>query len=181
MDKVNINLLPTEVSLEQQKQAKFSKVQTISIGILLFFILLASVSVAIRIFQSQTLNKLDDEVKSLEATVEESRAKEESLVILKNRITAISQLISGSHAPTEMFNLVYGQIPVNVSITGITVDRIGNVFLSLVIPDSNSLEEMINVFSTKEAFESIKKIDLENLSTGSDGQFRLNMKVYSNI
>lgn len=179
MDKVDINLLPTEVNIERQKQAKFSRVQLISIGILLILILAASVSVAFRIVQSQKQERLSKEVGALEEKVSSYKDKEATLVVLKNRITAITQLLSGERLQTVMFNLITDRIPVSVTITSISVDRAGNVLVSLLAPDSHSLEQTLSELTNSEAFEKISNINIESLASGKDGVFRMNMKISS--
>lgn len=181
MDKVDINLLPTEVSVAQRKQAKFGRVQIISIGILFILILTASISVAFRIVQSQKQERLGEEVGILEEKVSRFKDKEATLVVLKNRITAIIQLLGGDRLQTAMFNLITDRIPANVTITTISVDRAGNVLVSLLAPDSNSLEQTLVELTSGEAFEKISKINIESLSSGKDGVYRMNMKIVSKI
>ena len=179
MDKVDINLLPTEVSVEQKKQAKFSRIQAISIGVLLLLILVASLSVALRIFQAQQLAKLGKDAKTLEEKVNTFKDKEAILVLLKNRVTAIAQLVSSGKNPNIMFNLITDKIPGSATITAISVDKVGNVILSLVVPNSSSMEETLAALTSADSFEKITKIDIESLASGTDGAYRINLKIHT--
>ena len=56
MGKLSINLLPVEFTAEEVKRAKFYKIQTLGVGIILFMIFLASITVSLRILQSHNIN-----------------------------------------------------------------------------------------------------------------------------
>jgi len=179
MEKVSINLLPTEVSQQQQKQAKFNKIQAISIGVLLVLILVASISVALRIFQSQTIKKLDDQSKALEAKVSNFQKQEENLVVLKNRITAISGLLKGPSIDVVMFNLLSDILPTDVSISTISVDKTGNVVLAITAPNSGALKETLDQLTSDQIFDKIRDVNIESLTGGVDGSYRISLKLFN--
>lgn len=176
MDKVSINLLPTEVSIEQQKRAKFGRVQALSIGVLLLLILLASLSVALRIVQKNNLDRLQKQSTTLENKVSSFKAQEATLVVLKNRVSAISQLVGGTNVPTDMFNLITDKLPQGASVSTITVDRQGNVGIALAVSNSDMLEQLLNSLTSTDVSKQISKIDIESLSGGKEG-YRINLKI----
>ncbi len=178
MEKVDINLLPTEVSEQQIKQSKFNRVQSISIGILLLLILVTSMTVALRVIQSNNLKKMQNNVTNLEEKISSFKDKEAAVVVLKNRVNAIKELLNVPHKQTSMFNLITDQFAPGVSASSVTVDRGGNVTISLTTTNSGALEQELNLLTSDEYFKKIAKIDVESLAGSREGSYRVNLKIF---
>ncbi len=57
MFKIEINLLPLECRVEENKKARFYKIQAIGVVIILLLIFLSSITVALGVLQSQNLSQ----------------------------------------------------------------------------------------------------------------------------
>lgn len=177
-EKMSINLLPGEVVLNQAKQKRFLKIQAISVGIVLFFIFITSTTFALRIIQSQNTASAREGFDSAQAKVTQFSAKEAQLNILKNRINLIDSFTNKPSKQRAMFNLVSNLIPAAVIISTAGVDHSGNVILSAIVPDTSSLEEVLTNLLDREKNENrIAKVDLESLSRGREGGYRVNLKI----
>ena len=121
--------------------------------------------------------KLGAETKSLEDKVSTFKDKEATLVVLKNRISVISQLINKVNIQSAMFNLVTEKLPTSATITSISVDRARNVLISLLLPNSSALEQTLSNLAGDDVFEKVNKIDIEGLSIGKDQIYRINLKL----
>jgi len=177
---LNINLLPAEFRVDQKSQKKFQIVQKISIAILLVLVFLASGATAFRIFQSQDITKIEDQAKQGEQRVVAKKTSEATLVVLKNRLTLINQIQKSSSNNTLVYQRISGLIPPDVTTSSLSVDRSGNMLLSIIAPNTQSLEGMLNNLTSKEAFDAISSIELQSLSRGRDGVFRSSLKITAN-
>lgn len=181
MAKLSINLLPQEFRLEELKKVKFFKVQSIGVAVILFVALLASISVGLRFLQSQNITKIQEGLTKAEERVLSHKDVQGSLLLLKNRLSAVGKYLE---VPTEgvyMYNLISKLVPSTVVINSMSINRNGEILVLAVSPNSADLEKMFdNLTSTETNEGKIKKVSIENLSRGRDGIFRLNFTVEPN-
>lgn len=177
MSAISINLLPAEFKIDQKTQKKFQLVQRISIAILLFLIFLASASSALKILQAQDISKLRKEATVQEDRITSFKDKEVALVVLKNRLSAINQIIKSGSDNGAVYKQVSALIPPEVVITAVSVNRSGDVSMSIIAPDLLALERVLSDLTSARAFKAISKIELESLSRGRDSVFRSNLKI----
>ncbi|MBI2040339.1 hypothetical protein HYT18_04670 [Candidatus Microgenomates bacterium] len=178
MAKLSINLLPPEFNAEQVKKTKFYKIQAAGVAAILVMSFLASISVALRILQSQNIRQVQAQVSQEEQRIDGLKNRQASLLILKNRLTAINRYLGVSSQQSVIFNLIDQLLPSSVSVTSLTVDRSGGVLISAVIPDSLTLDETIAALISEDANQGkISRVEIESLNRGRDGIFRLSIKV----
>lgn len=176
-EKISINLLPQEVVLNQVKQKKFYKIQTISVAVVLFFIFLTSTTFALRILTRQNATLAKEEFESAQNRVSQFSSKETQLTLLKKRLNMIDSLSKPSKQ-RAMFNLVISLIPESVIISSQQVDQSGNVVLTAIVSSTDDLEAVTDNLLDKEKNEDrISKVDLESLSRGREGVYRVNIKI----
>lgn len=178
MAKILINLLPVEFTKEQSKDAKFYKLQTIGVVMILLVIFLSSFTVALGVLQSQRLKLAEKRLDSMQERIVTFQDKQVSLMALKNRLTAINQYIGVSSLQAGMFNLVNTILPPSVSISSLSISKLGEITISAQAPDSITVNQMIIDLTDKEKNkEKISKVSLESLNRGRDGVYRLNLKI----
>lgn len=178
MQKISINLLPIEFRIIQEREKQFYKIQAISIIVLLLFIFLASTTVALGFLQSQDVKKAQVNLTSAENTVSSLKGKESSLLVLKNRISSISEVQKEPSKQRVMYELVDSLIPADVSINSFAVDKTGDVLISGFFLDILSFDNFVQDLVNPEKNQGkIKEVDVDSLSRARNGQYRMNLKV----
>lgn len=178
MSLISINLLPEEFIVEQTKKLKFVKIQSISIAILLLTFFLASLTIALRVLQSQRINQVQGKLTEIESQISGYKTVEDNVVLLKKRIGSINQYLGVSSKGALIYEFVEKNIPSRIIINSLTIDKSGDVFLTLVLPDSISLDAIVNgLLEAQTEKVKIKEISLDGLSRGRDGTYRLSLKL----
>lgn len=178
MTKILVNLLPAEFKIEQIKRAKFYKIQTVGVAIILFLVFLSSLTIALRILQTQQILKSQIELSQTEQKISDLKNTQASLLLLKNRLVAINQYLGNPSKQAQMFNLINELLPVSVFVNSIAVDKDGGVLVLAITRDSNSLDETIdNLISQQRNQDKISQVSVESLGRGKDGIYRLSFKI----
>ncbi len=178
MGKISINLLPAEFTQEEIKKGKFYKIQFIGISIILLMIFLSIVIISLRIFQSNRVRSVQIQAFEAEEKVASYSSKEASLVLLKNRLSAIQTYLGTSSKQAEMYNLVNSLLPPGLVLGAVSVGRQGAVSISALAPDAKTIDRIFSDLLDKEKNESkISKVSIEALNRGRDGIFRVSFKV----
>lgn len=177
--KVAINLLPIEYIEKEAKRANFYKIQALGVGIILIMVFLSSLSVALRILQSQKLKSIQTEVSASEQKITNLKDKQVSLLVLKNRMSAINQYLGMPSKQSNAYELINKLIPSSVSISSISLDTTGKATILALVPDSGTLDTMVNNLTDKESNANvISKISLDTISRARDGVYRISMSIY---
>ena len=180
MAHISINLLPIEFTQEEVKRAKFYKVQAVCVAIILMMVFLASLTVALRILQSHNISQIKTQFTQAEQKVSNLKNRETSLVILKNRLTVINQYLGTPSKQVAVYNLIDKLLPPAVSINSFLVDKSGDVSLVGVVPDSLTIDSLIDSLTNKEKNEGkVSGVSIESLNRGRDGIYRISLKVKS--
>lgn len=178
MANISINLLPIEFKQEEFKRTKFYKVQTIGVAIILVMTFLASLTVALRIIQSQKISQTKSRLSQAEEKVSNLKTVQASLVLLKDRLTAIDQYLGFPSQQTQMHQLVSELLPANANVSSISVDSGGEAIILVTVSDSSSLEFLINNLTSRDKNQGkISQVSLENINRGRDGVYRINLKI----
>lgn len=178
MEKISIDLLPLEFKTEEVKRAKFYKIQSIGIAAVLLVSFLASLVVALRVLQSQRISKTQDNLTKQEERVTKLKDTQATLILLKNRLTAINEYLGVPSKQSQMYKLINNLIPALISVTSISVSKSGDIVILATAPDGNSLDELILNLTNKDSNQNkISSVSIDNLSRGRDGIYRLSLKV----
>lgn len=178
--KLNINLLPLEFREEDSKRIKFYKVQAIGIAVMLFMFFLASLTVALRILQSQNISQIQNKLSQSRQKVSEFKNTQASLFILKNRLSSIDQYLETSSDQTKIYKIITGLVPPSISLNMLSINRNGEVLLVATTSDPNAIDNLLNTLNSKERNEGrISQISVENINKGKDGVYRLSLKIQS--
>lgn len=178
MEKITIDLLPEEFHAEELKGAKFYKVQTIGVSIILMMIFLTSLTIALRILQSVEISKIKVSLTQAEQKISDLKTNQASLILLKDRLTTINKFLGVPSKQTEMYNLITKLLPPAVSISSISVDRSGDVLILGTALDGESVDKLVNgLISSDSKQNNISQVSIDSLSRGKDGIYRISLKV----
>ncbi len=176
--KLAINLLPIEFRQQDIKNAKFYKVQTIGVIVILLMIFSASAVVALRIFQSKNITQIQSKLSQSEQKISSLKTTESSLFLLKNRLTTIGQYLDNPSAQSEIYKLIIKLLPPAVSVSSISVSKSSEVLILATAADGDSLDRLINNLISKDSNQDkINQISLESLNRGKDGTYRVSIKI----
>ena len=178
MPLISINLLPEEFIVEQTKKLKFFRVQSISIAILLLTFFLASLTVALRILQSQRISQVQGKLTEAENHISGYKSVEDNVVLLKNRVGSISQYLGVPSKNTQIYDFIEKSIPPEISINTLTIDMSGDAFLTLLLSDSYLMDSIIEgLFLAIDEKIKVEEIEVGGLSRGKDNLYRLTLKL----
>lgn len=182
MAKIAINLLPLEFGALSVKEAKFRKVQAIGFATILLMVFLASLTVFLRILQSQNITQVQNKLTASEQKISNLKNTQASLLLLKNRLTTINQYFGVPSKQAEMYKLITTLLPASVSVSSISVEKTGEVLILAIAPDGDSLNTLITNLTTEESNQDkIAQVSLEGINRGRDGIYRISMKIKSKI
>ncbi len=181
MTKISINLLPQEFTQAEVKRAKFYKIQSIGVLAILLVIFLSSLTVALRILQSRSIEQIQSRLTQSEAKIVDLKDRQSQLLLLKDRLTAINLHIGTPSKQTSVFRLLDKLLPKSLSVSSFSVDKAGDAQITALVQDAVVLENLItNLTSIENNEGKIASVALESLSRGRDGFYRLSMKIKSN-
>lgn len=176
--KISINLLPPEVRAEKLKQVKYYKIQTIGIIVILTLVFLTTLTLAMRILQSRNITEAQAKTEETGQRVSDLKTTQASLILLSDRLKVINQHFGVSSKQSEMYKLMDKLIPASVSINAITIGKAGDAVFLALVPDSTSLDNLINSLASKESNEGkISQVSIESLNRGRDSQYRVSFKI----
>lgn len=177
MKTLTINLLPVNTSVKQKEQKKFRIIQIASTAVLLILIFLASITAGLRILQAQNIKKVQAEAAQSESDITSQKDKESEMVVLKSRLGIISQYYGKPSKQNLNYSLVSQKISPSIDVSSISVDRQGNVLLSIVAPDSNSIDSFIESLTNAGSASGISKVEIESLSRNRDPSIRADLRL----
>lgn len=172
MEAININLLPIEDALRQKKEGKFRLIQAISIFLLLSLLFLSTVGFILRFLQNNDIGKVESAANLAENQVAGFKDKEAALFVLKNRLTAIGQIVKEPGKQAEIYDLAVRKLPQSVGLASVGIDKSGSITESLVVSDGVVLDILLDQY-----MEKASKIEVESLSRGRDAAYRVNLKI----
>lgn len=176
--RISINLLPPEVVSQQFKKAKFYKIQTIGITIILTLAFLTSLTMALRVLQSRNISKVSAQVSQTEAQMTGLKSTQDALFLLNDRLKTIQQYWGTSSKQSAMYRLIDKLVPSSVIVNAVTVDKAGTVVFLALVPDSSSLDNLINNLTSTENNEGkIAQASIDSLNRGRDGLYRVSFKI----
>lgn len=176
--KLLVNLLPSEILLQRRQSMKLALVNKISIITLVILILLASGTLALRVSQNFNFKNAQQDLVAAEGKVAALKDKEAEMVALKQRLGSIKSLQGGDTKITSIFNMVIYLTPLGIQVTEASVDKSGNMIVTMVAPEIAMVESLIENLGDKEKSSNlISKVELQGMSLGRDFSIRLVFKI----
>ncbi|MCL5784720.1 MAG: hypothetical protein M1142_05200 [Patescibacteria group bacterium] len=180
MAKISINLLPPEIIAQELKKTRFYKIQFVGIGIILVMVFLTSLTLALRILQSRNIEVVQAKLSEGEQRVADLRDTQASLLLLKDRLTVITQYLGVPSKQSSLYKLIDKIIPPSVMVTAVSVNKTGDITFSALVPDPVNLDTLLDNLTNKDDNEDkLGQVSIESLSRGRDGIYRMSLKVAS--
>lgn len=178
MEKISINLLPLEYAAEEIKKAKFYKVQLLGVAAILLVVFFASLTVALRILQSQNLRQVQAALSQEEEKVSQLKDRQAALLVIKNRLSTINQYLGVTSKQVSTYNLLNQLLPSQLGISSLSVNRSGDAFVVALAPDSFTLDKLVsNLISKEDSAQKILQVSIDTLTRGKDGIYRISFKI----
>lgn len=178
MAKFAIDLLPLEFKQENFKKAKFYKIQSTGVAAILAVVFFASLTVALRVLQSQQIKQINSSLTQTESKISDLQTTESSLSILKERLTTINKYLGISSEQVQMYNLIQRIIPSSISVASMAVSGGGDILISATTQDVLAIDQVINDLTDQEKNQNkIASVSMDNLNKGRDGIFRLSLTI----
>lgn len=176
--KVSVNLLPPEILLQRKHDSKLIVANKLSILVLIILIFFTSATIALRLAQNNQLQSSREALASAQNVVTGLGSKEESLLVLKQRLGQIDTLLGEDTKRKSMFNMLVSLTPSDVGISEVSVDKNGAIlasFNSFSLPSVETfLEDMTD---SQNSSDLIKKIDLEGFSLSKGNVYRFSLRI----
>ena len=178
MARISINLLPKGFLTQELKSSKFYKVQAIGVAVILGMSFLVSLTVALRILQSNNIVPVQARLTQAEQRVSDLKSTQASLVLLKDRLEVINQYLGIPSKQTSMYDLIDRLVPSSVLINAITIDKSGEAVILASLPDSQTLDNLITSLTGSEGNqELVQEVSIESLNRARDGLYRISLRI----
>lgn len=176
--KISINLLPPEIIAEKLKKEKFYKIQFIGVVIILIMVFLTSLALTLRLLQSRNIMKVNAKLAQAQQKVESLKGVEQSVMVLKNRLTVVNQYLGISSKQSSMYKFIDNLMPASLVVTSISVGKGGEVVLQVYMPDPAGLDEFLDsLLSGEDEEHKISDVAIDSLNRGRDGLYRVSFKI----
>lgn len=181
MNQILINLLPVELRANNTESKKKSLLVRLSIGWLLIMVVATVGLLSFRFIQNNQIQNLNGQVNEAKQKVNTFKPQEELVLVLKQRIKGISEIISQESAPSQAFNIITSLTPAQVRIVSFSTDRSGNIVMEGQADNLNTLKELFdNLTDPKRNEGRIASSRVESLSQGASDQVRFNLTIVLN-
>jgi Tfp pilus assembly protein PilN len=178
MDRISINLLP--IDLKENKKLLYKKklVNLISAGILTILVMATGILVILSVVQNRQMNEAETELSQLNNTLASLKEKEAAVIILKKRLTSISQVIRHKYPQTDSFLLVTSLLPENVTLQNFVSEQTNSVTLQGTAVNAASLQQFFDNLTDPKINEGkITKTVITNLNRGNSPQLNFDLEV----
>ena len=178
MDKISINLLPSEVLVLKKDKDRQTVILRLSVGILVLVIILTAVVFSLRIFQNKKLSDAAEQLNSYQSQIEGYKEQESLVTYLKQRLAVISPLLSQDSKQAQSYNLISALAPSDINITSLSIDKSGNMILSAVSSNTDSIKTFFdNLTDVNINQGKISAVRLENFGKNSDNLYHLDLTI----
>ena len=169
MEKININLLPSEFLQEKKRRAKKSVYLRISIIVFVLGFILSTAVLLVRLNQSQQLAALENKLASEKNQVSTQSEIEGSAILLKARLTKINQISTTESIPVQAYNLVTGIMPIGADIINFSMTKENHVSLTVETKNTDILDSLfVTLLDANSNKGFITGVKLENIHLQSD-------------
>lgn len=178
LGKISVNLLPEEIVLQRKQSSKLLFINKMSVVFLIALVFFASATLALRLSQNIQLENSMEVLARSQSRVTSLKGKEEQVIVLKQRLNSIQNLMGGDIKRRAIFNLIVFLTPPDIQISEMSVDRNGNMGVSFTSSTLSSVDTLISDLGNKEKnLDLISKVDLEGLTLSKDNAFRFALKI----
>lgn len=170
MEKISINLLPLELRTQTKADIKKRLIVKLSVGILVFSIIVSALVLSWNIIQGQQLKTTSEKYQNLITKVKSNEKKEGQVFLLKKRLEFINQISQKESTQISAFNLVNNLVPPNVQLLNLAVKKNGSVELSCVTNSSQDMKVLLDNLTdptqTEGKIKNTKVVNFTQTQTG---------------
>lgn len=173
MPKKTINLL---IQKHQQKNLlgkifKFTPI--VSVCALLLFLLFYSVSVILLKTNYKEYNTLQDSIEQLEAKIASKKNTEGLYISTKTVLGIIEKILGEKYHYSYVLPEIYSLNTYNTVISDATIDKKGQVTLSVVNSSIDIMEEFVEKLKEKEISDKFSQIYAQGIVRDKNGEFTM--------
>lgn len=178
MNKLLINLLPSEFAVEKKREHKQGLVIRSSISVLILMIIVTATVLGFNIYQQLNIKKAEQELLSTQEKVSSLKDKEWLVFNLKNRLVKINQLSTTDSMESKAYLYVSGLIPSGIVFNSFATEQSSKVRLSGKAQDSAYLEEFYDLLDReKKSLNKVTAVKVDNLSQLKDNQLSFDLLI----
>ncbi len=164
---LKINLLPPELETNKKKAARKALITRFSIGLLVFMVGIAALSLVLTIIQSLNIQSINGKLTNVKAQVSNYKEQEGLAIILKNRLDGIDGLINTDSPQLKAFSLITDLLPSDVKLLTFSVDKKSTVLLGGETNSTTALQTFFdNLTDPSKNQNKVKKVRVDSLSLG---------------
>lgn len=141
---------------------------------------LAAIVLSIRLFQNVVLSNINKDLDKAKATLSspEYNKREGLVIILKNRLESIGNLLGQETYGSYAFQLVRGMVPEDVKLSSFSIDSKGVILLTAETNNIASLENFLNLIVTPDSNQKkVTAVSIEGINRGRSDVYRTELKV----
>ena len=168
MDRISINLLPSDLKENSQIKKKKKLINLISIFFLSGLIVLTLGLIIFSVLQNKKLTEEKLAVKNLENSLTNLKETEAAVVILKKRLSIISSIMNQPSPQTDSFLIITGLMPENLEVQTINIDQPNIVNIQGFAPNAETMQKFLDNLTDPTINEGkIAKTAISNLNRGT--------------
>lgn len=178
MDKISVNLLPTEIKNAGKDTERKSLILKIGVSSLVFMVILSAASLLMALTQNVRLNEAKKKTEAARSQVEGLKDHESLVVVLKSRLNIINNLSSLPSPPGDAYILITSLLPQNIKLLDFNIEKSNKVLLGGETTDLQSLETFFNsITDPKINLGKIKSVKVESLTKTNNQRFRFDLGI----
>lgn len=178
---ITVNLLPQEIILQKSYSAKLIILRKISLTTLFLMVALTALTLVLRLDQNLHLKKSSDNLAYAQDQVSALQEKERNALLLKQRISAIANLLNLDNQRKELFNMVTEFAPPEIVLGKVSIDKNNNLAMEISSSSLLGVEKLFNNLSDPNKTNNLfKKVDLDGLSLDKDGMYHFSLNITVN-
>ena len=153
---VNINLLPTELSVSKSLNEFIKTLRALGVIAVVVFLIFGIGVAAFFIISTVTLNGVNASVTRLKGQVAAQQTSEQQIILLKDRISKITSALSvPSSLPNQtLVQSLFSGFPAGISINQMQIDP-GAIDLTVGVKTNSDISSFMAAFQDSDTFKSV--------------------------
>jgi len=180
MDGLKINLIPGEEKAGFEVILLSKKVKSLATLLIILFILTLGFTALLFIRLNSSINNLSLKITNTENKIKSFQAKEEYLVILKNRLNLVDQIIKRRTGINEILATLDKIAPSQVTFELIDSGAKGGLRVSASSSDLKSLNELYKNISQPDFTENLKSLTISSITKSKENTYNFFIEIVKN-
>ncbi len=178
MDKIFINLLPSDILVLEKDRNKRAVFIRLAVLILVVMVAITGTLLLARFTQNQKLAQAQQQLQSAKDKVNQYQAQENLVFYLKERLQDISSLSNQESPYAQSYNLLVKLSPPGLSFSSVSLDKPGTAVLSTTADNSSTVKQFFNNLTDPRINQNkVTKVKIDSLSKDPNGQYRIDLTI----